>query len=56
MEWLLHHGVRGPVKTWQLHSANTVPCMMPYITAFFMPRAAGDRPNVVQKAPLTSPS
>ncbi|NCB05722.1 MAG: oleate hydratase, partial [Clostridia bacterium] len=27
--------------------ANTVPCMMPYITAFFMPRAAGDRPNVV---------
>ena len=29
------------------HSANTVPCMMPYITAFFMPRAYGDRPNVV---------
>ena len=29
------------------HSANTVPCMMPYITAFFMPRAAGDRPAVV---------
>lgn len=29
------------------HSANTVPVMMPYITAFFMPRAAGDRPNVV---------
>ena len=29
------------------HSANTVPCMMPYITAFFMPRAAGDRPDVV---------
>ncbi len=28
-------------------SANTVPCMMPYITAFFMPRAVGDRPNVV---------
>ena len=28
-------------------SANTVPCMMPYITAFFMPRAAGDRPDVV---------
>ena len=29
------------------HSANTVPCMMPYITAFFMPRADGDRPLVV---------
>ena len=29
------------------NSANTVPCMMPYITAFFMPRAAGDRPEVV---------
>ena len=29
------------------HSANTVPCMMPYITAFFMPRAKGDRPDVV---------
>ena len=28
-------------------SANTVPCMMPYITAFFMPRAKGDRPLVV---------
>ncbi len=26
-------------------SANTVPCMMPYITAFFMPRAYGDRPG-----------
>ena len=31
------------------HSANTVPVMMPYITAFFMPRAAGDRPDVVPK-------
>ena len=28
-------------------SANTIPCMMPYITAFFMPRAKGDRPDVV---------
>ncbi len=27
--------------------ANTVPVMMPYITAFFMPRQAGDRPDVV---------
>jgi oleate hydratase len=28
-------------------SARTIPCMMPYITAFFMPRTAGDRPKVV---------
>ena len=28
-------------------SANTIPCMMPYITAFFMPRAKGDRPDVI---------
>jgi len=27
--------------------AKTVPVMMPYITAFFMPRQAGDRPDVV---------
>ena len=29
------------------NSARCVPCMMPYITAFFMPRSAGDRPKVV---------
>ncbi len=29
------------------NSANTVPFMMPYIDAFFMPRAIGDRPDVV---------
>jgi oleate hydratase len=28
-------------------SAHTIPCMMPYITAFFMPRTKGDRPQVV---------
>ena len=28
-------------------SARCIPCMMPYITAFFMPRTAGDRPKVV---------
>ena len=27
--------------------ANTVPTMLPYITAFFMPRTAGDRPDVI---------
>lgn len=48
MEWLYHMGV--PVeKIPELaeNSANTVPCMMPYITAFFMPREEGDRPKVV---------
>ena len=29
------------------HSANTIPVMMPYIDAFFMPRAMGDRPDIV---------
>jgi len=28
-------------------SANCVPCMLPYATSQFMPRAKGDRPNVV---------
>jgi len=48
MEWLYHMGV-PEVLIHELaeNSANTVPCMMPYITAFFMPRAKGDRPLVV---------
>jgi len=29
------------------NSAHCIPCMMPYITAFFMPRTKGDRPDVV---------
>ena len=29
------------------NSAVCVPTMMPYITAFFMPRAKGDRPDVI---------
>lgn len=48
MEWLYHMGVpEEEIETLAENSANTVPCMMPYITAFFMPRAAGDRPKVV---------
>ncbi len=48
MEWLYHLGVPvDEIEDMAEHSANTIPCMMPYITAFFMPRAAGDRPNVV---------
>lgn len=48
MEWLYHMGVpESEIEDMAEHSANTVPCMMPYITAFFMPRRAGDRPAVV---------
>lgn len=48
MEWLYHMGVPvDQIEDLAEHSANTVPCMMPYITAFFMPRSAGDRPAVV---------
>ena len=47
-EWLYHLGVpEAEIKELATKSANTVPCMMPYITAFFMPRAEGDRPLVV---------
>ena len=47
-EWLYHLGVPAA----QIHElaatgAKTVPVMMPYVTAFFMPRQAGDRPAVV---------
>lgn len=47
-EWLYHMGVPvADIDNLSRHSAKTVPCMMPYITAFFMPREKGDRPNVV---------
>ena len=50
MEWLYHLGVpESEIEGLAARSANTIPCMMPYITAFFMPRAAGDRPDVVPK-------
>lgn len=48
MEWLYHLGVpEDQIEELAEKSANTVPCMMPYITAFFMPRQKDDRPNVV---------
>ena len=47
-EWLYHLGVpEAEIPDMAAHSAVCVPVMMPYITAFFMPRAAGDRPAVV---------
>ena len=48
MEWLYHIGVpEDEIEDMAENSANTVPVMMPYIDAFFMPRAYGDRPKVV---------
>nr|WP_276869780.1 oleate hydratase [Fournierella massiliensis] len=48
MEWLYHLGVpENEIELLAREAASTVPCMMPYVTAFFMPRAAGDRPQVV---------
>lgn len=47
-EWLYHLGVpENEIDALAREAANTVPCIMPYITAFFMPREAGDRPDIV---------
>lgn len=47
-EWLYHMGVpEREIHDMAVNSAHCVPCMMPYITAFFMPRTKGDRPKVV---------
>lgn len=47
-EWLYHLGVpTEEIPDMAKNSARCIPCMMPYITAFFMPRTAGDRPKVV---------
>ncbi|GAB0108427.1 oleate hydratase [Nocardia sp. JMUB6875] len=47
-EWLYHMGVpESEIPELAAHAAKCVPVMMPYVTAFFMPRKAGDRPNVV---------
>ena len=51
MEWLYHLGVpENLIEELARDSASTIPCMMPYVTAFFMPRSAGDRPDVVPDA------
>ena len=48
MEWLYHIGVpESEIEELAENSANTVPVMMPYIDAFFMPRNDTDRPKVV---------
>lgn len=48
MEWLYHIGVpENQIEDLATHSANTVPTMMPFASAYFMPRTKGDRPEVV---------
>lgn len=48
MEWLYHMGVpEHEIADMAANSARCIPTMMPYITAFFMPRTEGDRPKVV---------
>ena len=48
MEWLYHLGVpENQIEELAEKSANTIPVMMPYIDAFFMPRNGTDRPKVV---------
>ncbi|NUS45250.1 MAG: oleate hydratase [Mycobacteriaceae bacterium] len=47
-EWLYHMGVpEHEIPELAAEAAKCVPVMMPYVTAFFMPRKAGDRPDVV---------
>lgn len=49
-EWLYHIGVpKDQISDIAANSTSTVPCNMPYITSYFMPRALGDRPFVVPK-------
>ena len=47
-EWLYHLGVPvEEIPELAATGAKTVPIMMPYVTSFFLPRQAGDRPQVV---------
>ncbi|MDY3769710.1 MAG: oleate hydratase [Lachnospiraceae bacterium] len=47
-EWLYHLGIpTDQIEDLAKNHVNCVPTMMPYITAFFMPRRKGDRPDVI---------
>lgn len=46
-ELCCHIGLKDRIPEILEHTTNVIPCMMPYITAQFMPRVAGDRPQVV---------
>ena len=47
-EWLYHLGIPvDQIDELAKDKVVSVPTMMPYITAFFMPRTKGDRPDVI---------
>lgn len=46
-EWLYHIGVPAEQIPEYAADVDCTPCLLPYITAFFMPRKEGDRPRVV---------
>lgn len=46
VEVFSHLGFQADIPT-LLDTANCIPCMLPYTTSQFMPRAKGDRPEVV---------
>ncbi|AFA50109.1 oleate hydratase [Acetobacterium woodii] len=47
-EWLYHIGVPvNEIPDLAKNHAHCIPCMMPYVTSYFMVRKAGDRPNIV---------
>ena len=49
-EWLYHIGIpENRIMELASSACNTTACMMPYVTSFFEPRKAGDRPLVVPK-------
>lgn len=47
-EWLYHIGVpTDQIADLAANSCKTIPVMMPFASSYFMPRAKGDRPDVV---------
>lgn len=49
-EWLYHLGVpQDKIHEYAIQHTNNVPCIMPYVTSYFMPRKKTDRPLVVPK-------
>lgn len=46
-ELLYHMGLEKQIPEILSHTINVIPALMPYITSQFMPRVAGDRPQVI---------
>ena len=48
MEWLYHIGVpENEIPELAKYHSVTIPCMMPYVTSYFMVRDVEDRPKIV---------